>query len=218
MGIEGQEGFDRVDAKLAGLLVGLAPELELVGKSAAEGIIQTTLAGIGDGDQPFAPYSPAYQAQLDAVGGKARQVVDLRGVFYHADQQPKTYRSEAARAREREGRRGRTAVSFIAAANTDAAHRVAFGARTGTTRPSLGLTDPRSELSLDLISIEATDEKLSIIYKPRKNGYMIDHHNGTGNAPARPWFSLNKAAIRARALTMLRGLLDARAQRFNDER
>src|SRR5689334_3804877 len=83
---DGSADFDRVRNKLAGLLSHMQPDLEFIGGIGAAAIIQTTLAGIGENDQPFEPYSPAYKELIDSVGGKPRQVVDLRGLFYHDGQ------------------------------------------------------------------------------------------------------------------------------------
>src|SRR4051812_30237106 len=76
----------RIRAKLTGFLSNMGDDLKFVGEQGATAIIASTLAGVGEADSPFAPYSPAYKELIDSVGGKPRQVVDLRGLFYHSGQ------------------------------------------------------------------------------------------------------------------------------------
>lgn len=206
-----QEDYDRIQGKLAGMFVGMEPDLKLVGEVGAEAIVRTTLAGIGENDQSFAPYSPGYQALLDAVGGKPRQTVDLRGLFYKEGQTPKKYRSEKSRRREGEGRQAYIDAAFKAN-GTD----VAFNAKTGITRPQMGVTDPRSEMSLDLIRAEPSESGVAIIYEPRAEEYMITHQNGDGKAPKRTWFTASKQAVRAGLLAATGIIIKARAAWFND--
>lgn len=207
-----EDDFNRVTGKLAMLFENLEPDLRLVGEVGATAIVQTTLAGIGEGDQPFAPYSPAYKALLDAVGGKPRQTVDLRGLFYHEGQTQKKYRSEKVRRREAAGRQAYIGVAF---ASLKSGVR-SFTGKTGVTRPQLGLTDPRSEMSLDLIHVEVADKSFSIIYESREKPYMIAHQDGDNHMPMRKWFTANKAAVRAGLFRAIEIIFEARASWFND--
>lgn len=210
-------GLESVKTRLAEFFDGFAEDLELVGEAGARAVVQTTLAGIGEDDKPFEPYSAAYQATLDAVGGKARQTVDLRGIFYHDGQKHKHYRSEKRRQAERAGRRAYVGVAFVHRAKdgTLGGIRVFQGA-TKTTRPQVGLTDPRSEMSLDLIKIHATDDRLTLQYVPRSEDYMVTHQRGDGTAPARVWFSAKKAAVWEAMVGVFARAVAARVQRFND--
>lgn len=214
------DGFDRVDDKLARFFDNMAPDLKLVGETGAEAIVRTTLAGIGEDDEAFAPYSRVYQEIIEAVGGKPQQTVNLRGLFYHEGQQRKRYRSDASRQREGEGRQAYIGVRFDARTlDSQAAGgraQIDFTARTGVTRPQLGLTDPRSEMSLDLIRVESTDDSLSIIYSPREKPYMVSHQTGSGNAPARPWFSVRKRAVWEAMHATMATIIKSRGQWFND--
>lgn len=78
------QGHERIRQKLVEFY---APaqwkrDLEFVGQALIEPIITSTLAGIGEDDQPFAPYSRRYLDLINAVGGKPGGVVNLRGIFY----------------------------------------------------------------------------------------------------------------------------------------
>lgn len=184
----------------------MGEDLKFAGEAAAEAIVVTTLAGIGEGDAPFAPYSRAYQEVLDAVGGKMRGTVDLRGIFYHAGQKRVRYRSEARRRQYREGRQAYIRVAF---------GNLSFTARTGVTRPAKGIIDPLSEMSRDLISVVATDYNLKITYTARSEPYMIAHQEGSGRAPKRVWFTLNKTKVREALLSSIRTAIAARVNWFN---
>jgi hypothetical protein len=85
-----------------------------------------------------------------------------------------------------------------------------FQAKTGITRPAKGVTDPLSEMSLDLIKVVVANEQMKIIYHARKNGYMVVHNNGEGHMPRRRWFSLDKAAVKAAILRGFEIILKAR--------
>lgn len=204
-------GLPQAVERITGFFDGFEEDLKLVGEAGAEAIVRTTLAGIGEDDKPFASYSPAYQATLEAVGGKARQTVDLRGIFYHEGQARKQYKSERSRQKEREGRRAYTSVAFVAKGKG-----VSFTGQTKTTRPQIGLTDPRSEMSLDLIHVTATPDRLRIEYIPREHDYMVTaHQRGEGKSPARVWFSARKTAVWAGMLDMFKRVVMARVMRFN---
>jgi hypothetical protein len=255
--------FNSAKARIASIFADIIPDLELVGKLAAEAIVRTTLAGIGEGDQAFVPYSKAYQAIVDAVGGKPQQTVNLRGLFYHSGQKRVKFRSEARRQQFREGRQAFVGVQFTLsrrAQRLTRAYRKAggstlaamlhaavnergstggrrskfasinklrglpslpaapkglalFTARTGITRPAKGVTDPLSEMSLDLIKVVVANEQMKIIYHARKRGYMVTHNNGEGHMPRRKWFSLDNAAVRAAILRGFEIILKARILR-----
>src|SRR4051812_20485275 len=210
--------FENLKARVSSVFSDIIPDLELVGRLAAEAIVRTTLAGIGEGDTAFPKYSAAYQALIDAVGGKPQQTVNLRGLFYHTGQKRVRFRSEKRRQQFREGRQafigvhfalsrraqrqtraynkagGRSLASLLAKAvsrtqpRTKSAKGLAvFTAKTGITRPAKGVTDPLSEMSLDLIKVVAQTDLLKIIYKARKNGYMVAHNRGEGKMPLRKW-------------------------------
>ena len=204
--IEGGD-FGRVEAKLSEFFTGFAEDMKATGEAAAAAIVQTTLAGIGAGDQPFRPYSPAYQERLNAVGGKPQQTVNLRGLFYHAGYGPKLPEDKGKRIKAEKRLLGKGALrgSYV----TVTAGGRTFQARTGITRPQLGLTDHASEMSLDLIKVEATDTTVTLKYEPRTRDYMIEHQK------TRPWFSADKAAVQAAALNTLRTALAARVAWFN---
>jgi hypothetical protein len=201
-----EKDYQRIKAKLEGLLTGMADDLQFAGENAATAIVQTTLAGIGDGDTPFAPYSPGYQAMIEAVGGKPGEVVNLRGLFYHDGQ--KKYRGKKNLGQKR---RAYVGVAF---ASLEHGVRV-FQARTEETRPQRGLTDKLSEMSLDLIGVEATDYSIKISYNPWGTPYMVWHNEGTGKAPQRKWFTLNKAAVKAAIFDTMKTAILARVQWFN---
>lgn len=224
------DDFKRLSQKALTLFADMAPDIRLVGEVAAEAIVRTTLAGIGANDEPFAPYSPAYKAMIEAVGGKPQQVVNLRGLFYHAGQKRVTFKSEKQRQRFREGRQAFIGVRF--ALRNKAKQRLfravtgegragkplrqaAFTARTGITRPARGVTDPLSEMSLDRITVEATDTRLTLTYTPRAKDYMVGHNNGTGRAPQREWFSFNKQAVLHAMMHVLAECMAARSLQFD---
>jgi hypothetical protein len=201
----------RVKARLRGVLANLQEDLKFAGENAAEAIVSTTLAGIGENDQPFAPYSPAYLATIDAVGGKPQQTVNLRGLFYHAGQKRVRFRNPERRRQYREGRRAYIAVGFT----TKGGRSVAFTAKTGITRPAKGIIDPLSEMSLDLIFVTAWGSYLKLTYAPREKPYMIHHNEGTGRGPQRRWFTLEKTKVQQALLTTLREAIKARVAWFN---
>jgi hypothetical protein len=208
--------WDRVKKKINGFFDGLAEDLKPVGETAAEAILRTTLAGVGANDQTFLPYSASYLAKLEAVGGKPRQVVDLRGVFYGpGSAEPISTKKNALRGERKDAKLRSQGANRRAFVSVTAGGRT-FTAQTAITRPQLGLTDPNSELSLDLITITTTDTSLKITYTPRRNRYMLFHQDGEGKNPKREWFSLNKTGVLAAMTHMLKTVLAARAQRFND--
>lgn len=128
-GITGQtHKFDEWRQRVASIFSDLAPDLKLVGELAAEAIVRTTLAGIGAGDTAFAPYSPAYQAMIDAVGGKPQQTVNLRGLFYHEGQKRVKYRSEARRQQFRADRQAYVNVRFLMSRRAQVLNREGRGA------------------------------------------------------------------------------------------
>jgi hypothetical protein len=225
----------------------MAADLTLVGEVAAEAIVRTTLAGIGEGDTPFKQYSQAYQELIDSVGGKPQQTVNLRGLFYHKGQKRAKFRSEASRRKFREGRQAFIGIRFLMSRRArrlsglgrrrgdifDTLNRMKrdyergrrgaraiamFQAKTGVTRPARGIEDRLSEMSLDLIKVQATDFSIQIIYRPRSKSYMIRHNQGDAVMPQRKWFTLNKAAVKAAMLQVMTLVLEARAQQFNFDR
>jgi hypothetical protein len=198
----------------------MAPDFKRVGEVGAEAIIRTTLAGIGEADQPFAPYSPRYLEQIDAVGGKPQNTVNLRGLFYPPGTAPDlsklSKRKRNAIFKRGGGRRAFLGVSFVFKSKGGGLGGIrSFTGMTKLTRPQLGLTDPLSEMSLDLITVSATANTLRIVYNVRKTPYMIYHQEGAGRNPRRPWFSANKAAVAAAMGEALKVLLAARVQRWN---
>lgn len=237
------QDFKRVANKVALFFKDFDQDIKLVGEVAAEGIIRTTLAGIGEGDQPFAEYSQAYKELIESVGGKPQQTVNLRGLFYHAGQKRVKFKSEKRRQLFREGRQAFVGVRFTLArrARKSAAAVGAnkaggnifktlgkmggkargpkgialFTARSGITRPTRGVTDPLSEMSLDLIKVTATVDKLTITYTPRVKPYMIFHQEGRTPQPMRKWFTINRAAVRAAMLRTMQMCLESRALQFN---
>ncbi len=215
MGIKSDD-IERLQAKFAGFFAGMAEDLEHVGTIGAEAIVQTTLAGIGEDDQPFAPYSQQYAALLASVGGKQRGVVDLRGIFLHDDQtlEPKRKLKGEQLAKWKENRRRQGAFRQAYVRVTVGGRT--FIARTKQTRPQVGPTDPLSEMSLDLISVKATDSKLTIMYTPRSKEYMIYHQHGEGKNPQRLWFTARKAAVERAMINALKLCIKARVQWFND--
>jgi hypothetical protein len=173
--------------------------------------VQTTLAGIGEKDQPFAPYSPAYKEQIDSVGGKPRQVVDLRGLFYHKGQ-----KRSGSKRNLGQGRRGVVKRAFQRDTRSKFQTPSIVSFRTAETRPQRGIIDPLSEMSLDLIKVESTNDRLTIEYEPREKDYMILHNKGDGKLPQRKWFTANKTAVRAAILQATSTVIQARVEWFND--
>jgi hypothetical protein len=208
----------RIERKIRGMFSGMADDFQEVGKVGAEGIVRTTLAGIAEGDAAFPAYSKAYQELLAAVGGKSRQVVDLRGVFYPSGAGPRGLNTPNLALRSKRSRsylkRGATRQAYITV--TLPGGRT-FLAKTKLTRPALGLTDKLSEMSLDLIQVETTDTTLRIIYEPRRKAYMVWHQEGRGNLPVRKWFSVQKAGVWFAMVDALERLIAARVAWFNDQ-
>jgi hypothetical protein len=203
-----EDDVERIKAKLATMFAGMEDELKFAGEQAAEGIVQATLAGVGENDSPFAPYSKSYQDLIDAVGGKPQGVVNMRGVFLKEGQKDVKYRSAARRQAARAGRR---AYVTVRAGGSE------FTARTRPTRTARGLNDSLSEMSLDLITVEATDTSLRLTYSPRDDSYMIQHNDGTGKAPQRKWFTLNRSNVKAQLVDAFATAIRARVARFNLE-
>jgi hypothetical protein len=194
-------GFERVEAKLTGFFDGMAEDLQGAGDAMAEQIVATTLQGQGVDDAPFAPYSASYQKLLDALGGKPGDV-DLRGIVA-GDGAPTGRRSKSARPA-----RGSRRV------------RVTAGGKTYTgrmsARPRAGLTDPQSEMSLDLITVETTSRTITITYNPRNKSYMLTHQEGDGKMPQRMWFTARKAAVEQALGDHLQAAIARRAAAFNN--
>jgi len=198
--------------KCDAFMQGIRQGFPLVGEAAANAIVQTTLAGIGEGDAPFAPYSESYQAQLDAVGGKPSGVVDLRGIFVKDSRYKKgrTRRfkdatKEAARVK-RARARGEGRIAFVQVTIGDRS----FIAQTKATRARKGLVDQQSEMSADLIHVLATPNGIRLEYRPRHDSYMVNHNEGDG-VPKREWFTVQKtpvkAAVSATLVTIFRALI-----------
>lgn len=211
MGIHGLETIDHTITRLDVVLADFTPDWQKVGEVAASGVIQWTLAGIGAGDQAFAPYSASYQRQLDAVGGKVRQTVDMRGIFLKEGQKLPKYRSEKRMKQMGAGKQGKYGVAFVSL--TTGIH--VFEAKTKVTRPANGITDPYSEMSLDLLAVQAFESGVTITYNPRKEDYMVAHNDGAGRAPQREWFTLDRAAIKAAVMAATTAVLSSRVERFN---
>lgn len=200
--------FERIAGKVEIFFEGFREDLELAGKAGTEAVIRTTLAGLGEDDQPFQGYSASYQRQLDSVGGKAQGVVTLRGVFEHSDATRGQRQSNRDRRNVKRGAGQRGTVTITTGGRT-------FQARTAITRPQRGVTDPQSEMSLDLLKVEATDTKLTIRYEPRKQPYMIYHQRGEGKNPRRPWLSAKKEAVWGGMMSIVKAAIKARARWFN---
>lgn len=199
MPIRGIESFGKMADRLDRLLADFGKDAKPVGQAAAAAIVSTTLAGVGAGDRPFAPYSPAYAAQV-AAAGKPGDPVNLRGVVRPAGSGGSGRGAGPARGKGKAAR-----------ANRPTFHTVT---RTPGRPPSTALVDPNSELSLDLITVTTTANAVDLVYTPRRDGYMVDHQTGTATLPARPWFSLDKAAVRSAALAAARDVLVARLEAF----
>lgn len=200
---DGTDDIDRIIGKLNGLFASMAPELKLVGEAVAEQIVTTTLAGIGENDQPFAPYSRGYSELLKTVGDKPGGVVNLRGRFYHSSQE-RRYKGKKDLG---QGRRGKSKVKF------STGKEVTF-TTTQETRPMRGVTDPLSEMSLDLIHVDAKDDQVKVYYEGRQKDYMVSHNRGDGKLPRRTWFTARKSAIAAVIRDTFNKLIAARVQRF----
>jgi hypothetical protein len=187
---------------------GLKDALPLVGEVARDEVIRTTLVGIGKGDAPFKPYSPSYQALIDAVGGKPGGVVNLRGIFVKKGAKQFRFK-DAAREAKRQRRAltrgaGRRAYVQISAGGRS------FVAMTQPTRPQMGLVDPQSEMSADLIDIRVSGDSVSLQYHPRQHDYMIGHND------TRPWFSLEKSAVKGAVAEALKHIFVALIHSFNN--
>lgn len=196
--------------KAEALMKGIQELIPVAAEVTRDGIIQTTLAGIGANDTPFAPYSPRYQALIDSVGGKPGGVVDLRGVFLKEGypggkvRRFKDAKREAKRQRNAlaKGAGRRAFVQVTIGDNT-------FTAQTKPTRPRMGLIDPQSEMSADLIKITVTAHGFRLDYSPRQRDYMTKHNE------TRPWFSTAKTPIKAAFSEVLRIGFRALIQNFN---
>lgn len=203
----GSDDARRIANKFRNFFKDIESDIKLCGENARTAIVQTTLGGIGANDEPFAPYSIRYQEVIDAVGGKPRQNVDLRGLFYHEGQKQKKYRSEKSRQKERAGRQAYIEVAFGG---------VGFTAKTGITRPQLGITDTLSEMSDDLIEVKVLARgRLRLVYRPRKEGYMIAHNEGEGKLPKREWFTFRKTMVVSALLDTFAHCIRARVVYFN---
>jgi hypothetical protein len=187
---------------------GIQALIPLAAEVVRDGIIQTTLAGIGANDAPFKPYSPAYQALIDSVGGKPSGGVDLRGIFVkEGAKKTRTFKDP-----KREAKRQRNALAkgigrraFVQVSIGD----TTFTAQTKPTRPRMGLVDPQSEMSADLIKITVTANGFRLDYSPRQRDYMTKHNE------TRPWFSTAKTPIKAAFAEVLRVGFRALIQNFN---
>lgn len=215
MGVKANN-VEHIQLKLEQLFANMAEDLNLVGEAGADMVVQSTLAGIGENDEQFQGYSDSYAAQLEAVGGKARGEVDMRGVFYPpgtGPSTPKRYKTQAAREKHDRQQRAKGArrQSFV----TITKGGKSFDVRTAITRPQLGLTDPLSEMSRDLITVESTDTTLTIAYSPRSDDHMIYHQRGAGKQPKRTWFTASKSSVIAAMRSVMSTCLAARAARFN---
>ncbi len=187
--------LDNVVAKVEGFFDGMSKDLHRVGTAAATQIVATTLEGQGVDDSAFVAYSESYLKQLRAAGGKPSGNVDLRGVL------------------ERDG-----IARHPASARNRSKKNQPKRPRTGSTvhiRGPGGLTDTNSEMSLDLIKVDASEQDVALTYEPRKNDYMIGHNEGSGSAPQRKWFTLKKSAVRKAIVAVLGERLAARVARFN---
>jgi hypothetical protein len=202
--------------KCKAFMDGIRQSFPLVGEVARDAIVQTTLAGIGEGDSSFAQYSKLYQEQLDAVGGKPSGVVDLRGIFVKDQRYGKTRTRrfknptrEAARVKRARARgEGRQAFVLVTIGKTS------FIARTKVTRARKGLLDPESEMSTDLIRIIAMPNGIRLEYRPRHESYMINHNEGDG-VVKREWFSVNKTPVKAAVSSTLATIFRALIRSFN---
>lgn len=190
-------------ARLRKLVDDFTPELKQAGDVAADQIVITTLQGLAQGDVPFKPYSKSYQELIDAVGGKPSGVVDLRGIFVHAGKKEKTPKQISRNLLQKGG--GRKSFVYI----TVAKGKKTILVRTRQTRARFGMNDKASEMSRDLITVVAEKQRVKLIYKPREKNYMIEHQK------TRPWFSVNKAAVRNNVFETIKILFAARIAEFN---
>jgi hypothetical protein len=198
--------IDRIKAKLEGVFAGMKDDLKEAGEVAADLIVSNTLAGKGEDDQPFAPYSQAYLEEINAVGGKPQGTVNLRGVFYQDGQKRYPGKKDLG-----QGRRAYIGRAFTAKGNA-----VQFQARTKETRPQRGVVDKLSELSRDLIEVEVTDwQKMKIIYTPRSSPHMIAHQRGENGMPKRVWFTAKRQSVWTAMMDRLKQGFIERIQRFN---
>lgn len=192
--------------KCKAIIDGIQEALPIAGEVTRDEIVRTTLAGIGKDDEPFAPYSKAYQTLIDAVGGKPGGVVNLRGVFLKRDYKggkPKFKNEKRESAYQRRlgyGRRAFVQVSF---------GEKSFLIQTPPTRPQKGLIDPQSEMSADLIKVTVQKTGFRLDYTPRQKDYML-YHNDT-----RVWFSVEKTAVRAALASVLATVFKALIRNFN---
>lgn len=218
-----QGDAQRITDKVKHFFSGWQEEMGLAGEAAARGIVQTTLAGIGENDEAFAPYSKEYQALLEAVGGKRRGVVDMRGIFFPAGKGPKSaaallkYQGRKARRRDNAGRRAFVQVAAVGVrAGALGVSGNTFFARTRVTRPQKGLSDALSEMSLDLLHVQPSEHGFTITYRPRRKGYMIAHQKSPPKGtPRRVWFTLNKRAVFEAVRDVIKQGFKARAAWFN---
>lgn len=192
------------------LLQGLQDAIPLAGEVVRDGIIQTTLVGIGDGDTSFKPYSKAYQQLIDAVGGKPNGGVDLRGIFlkqgYKGGKVRKFKNAQREAARQRRAlAKGIGRVGYVQVT----AGGKSFIVKTPPTRQRRGLIDPQSEMSADLIKITAQKTGFRLDYVPRQFDYMQKHNE------TRPWFSTNKTPIKAAFASVLASVFKALIRNFN---
>lgn len=163
-------------------------DLEAAGSAAADAIVSTTLEGTGAGDVEFEPYSDSYAAR------KGQENVDLRGAYFHNESQIAQHAKLNRRWR-----------GFETTNKT-------------VERPSRsrsGIYDPNSEMSRDLIHVEATGNSVRLRYRSRNDPYMFYHNQGIGNLPRRPWFSMNKTDVKGAAFEVLRERWRERIGKFN---
>jgi hypothetical protein len=203
MGIRKKKDFGALKDKLRALVSDFTPDLEVAGEAGADAIIQTTLAGIGVNDQAFRQYSKSYLEQIEAVGGKPSGVVDLRGIFFaKGGNLNKRGISKGFSKRARSRGAGRQAYVFIKLGGKNVL------VKTKVTRPRYGATDPNSEMSRDLITIEVEKLRVKLIYRPRRKNYMILHNRD------RVWFTVNKTPVREAIFVTLQELFKARIAAF----
>jgi hypothetical protein len=207
MGIKWHNKPERFAKRLRALTEDFSGEMKIAGEVAGDEIVKSTLSGIGEGDVAFTPYSKGYQALLDAVGGKPSGAVDLRGVFLHEGKKEKTP-AQVSRNLLRLGG-GRKAHIFVRIAGK------VIRVTTRQTRARKPTLDPQSELSTDLMHVEADRKSAKVFYKYRVKGYMLIHQRGEGRMPMRKWFSLKKRSVRAAVFGTLKVLWAARCAEFN---
>lgn len=208
MGVRWNKSVRPLAKRLMALVSDFTPELKLAGEVAADQIIITTLQGIGEGDKAFTPYSESYANLLAHVGGKPSGVVDLRGVFQHAGKREKSPKQISKNLISKGG--GRKAFIWI----TLGKKQILF--QTAQTRARKGIIDKDSEMSRDLIKVEVSQSRCKLIYTNRLVNYMIRHQRGDSRMPQRKWFSINKVAVKAAAISVLTAAFQARIARFNE--